>query len=250
MNINDYKYRIELHTHSYPGSGCSSVSPERLVELYKQYNCDAVVITNHFHIKAIGIYRDESYFYEFLKDKDNMVDMYLEGYRRAYEAGKKLGINVLLGMELCLKRENSNDYLIYGIDEAFVKKTIDYMEKTLAEFYTEMKTDKNVIIKAHPGRKNKKYATMPKEYLDGVETLNLQPGHNSRNAEALEYARDENFGITTCGSDFHNEFDCALAVIRTKTLPKDSVELATILKSHDYLFDISGSIIIPQGFCG
>ena len=48
MNVNDYKYKIELHAHTNPGSGCSSVSPERMVAVHKKSGCDAVVITNHF----------------------------------------------------------------------------------------------------------------------------------------------------------------------------------------------------------
>lgn len=247
MDIGDYKYKIELHAHSNPGSACSDVSPEALVEMYKNKGCDAVVITNHIHMRHVGRYCEESYFYECAKDKHQMTEMYLEGYKRAYEAGKKLGINVLLGMEICFFAENGNDYLVFGIDESFIEASIDYMDKTLAEFYKAMKNDKNVIIQAHPFRNN--LVPMPKEFIDGAETFNTQPGNNSRIGLACRYACENNIDITTCGSDFHHENDCATSLIRTKVLPNNSFELAEIIKSHDYLFDISGSMIIPQGFC-
>lgn len=250
MNINDYKYKIELHAHTNPGSGCANVSPERTVELYKQKGCDAIVITNHFHIRHVGRYCEPDYFYECAANKDSMTDIYLEGYRRAYEAGRKENINVLLGMEICFFAENGNDYLIFGIDEDFVKESINYMDKTLGDFYKAMKRPDNVIVQAHPFRNG--MIRMPKEYLDGVETFNLHPENNSRVGVACEYARNNGFEITTCGSDFHNEEDCAMALLKTKTLPTNSFELADIINSHDYLFEISGSVVIPQGFgkCG
>ena len=59
--------------------------------------------------------------------------------------------------------------------------------------------------------------------------------------------KKQGFKIVTAGSDFHeiNVGYEAVAALRTKTLPNDSFELAKILKSGDYLFNVAGSIIIP-----
>lgn len=236
MNVEDYKYKIELHAHTRPGSGCSTVSPEMMVEVHKQLGCDAVVITNHF---------EPSYFYKRFSSKQELVDKYLEGYYQTYELGKKAGLTVILGMEIRFE-ENNNNYLVFGVDEDFVAKASEYLDGTLERFYKEMKNDRNVIIHAHPFRPG--MTIMPKEYLDGVETFNLHPQHNSRVGEAARYAYENNFEITTCGSDFHDVPQHGLALTRTKTLPKDSFELAELIKSHDYLFDFSGSIVIPLGF--
>ena len=84
MNIQDYKYKIELHAHTKPVSGCSSIRPERMVEIIKELGCDAVVITNHCRTGS---------------DK-NFAEHYLNDYRRTKEAGDKCGLNVILGMEL------------------------------------------------------------------------------------------------------------------------------------------------------
>ena len=54
--------------------------------------------------------------------------------------------------------------------------------------------------------------------------------------------------IKTAGSDFHHKGKGheGVSALRTKTLPKDSFELAKILKSGDYLFEIGGdSIVLP-----
>ncbi len=246
MNFNDYKYKMELHAHTHPGSGCSSVSPERMVAVHKQIGCDAVVITNHFHLGHIDHYIEPTYFYECLnKDRKALVETYLAGYKKTYEIGKKEGLNVILGMEIRFPQD-SNDYLVFGIDEDFVDKSIDYLDKSLEEFYKGMKNDKNVIIQAHPFRNGMRHMTS--EFLDGIETFNLHPEHNSRVGVACEYARDNHFPLTTCGSDFHDEPSFGLALMKSKTLPEDSFELAEIIKSRDYLFDVSGTTVIPYGF--
>ena len=237
MNVEEYLYKIELHAHTNPGSSCSSVTPEKMVAIHKQIGCDAVVITNHFQ---------PDYFYKNFNSKQELIDKYLEGYRKTYEIGQREGLTVLLGMEIRVA-ENSNDYLVYGIDDEFIGKASEYLDKNLELLYKNLKNDRNVIIQAHPFRNG--MTEMPKEFLDGIETFNLHPGHNSRVGMASSYVKENNILITTCGSDFHDEPNYGLALLRSKTLPRDSFELAELIKSRDYLFDISGNIVIPSGFC-
>ena len=44
----EYKYKLELHAHSNPASGCSEVSVPDLVALYAELGYHGVVLTNHF----------------------------------------------------------------------------------------------------------------------------------------------------------------------------------------------------------
>ena len=46
--LKQYKYRIELHAHTSPASGCSEITPKEMVDTYKSLGYDAVTITNHF----------------------------------------------------------------------------------------------------------------------------------------------------------------------------------------------------------
>ena len=46
--LSQYKYQIELHTHTSPVSDCSQVTPREMVDTYKKIGYDAVTITNHF----------------------------------------------------------------------------------------------------------------------------------------------------------------------------------------------------------
>lgn len=226
MDIKDYKYRIELHAHTSPASGCSSVKPERMAQVHKEMGYDAVVITNHCSAESEG-----------------WIETYLDNYNRTKAEGDKLGVTVILGMEY---NAGDQDYLVYGIDEDFVKKSMTRKATPYADFYKEMKNEHNVFLCAHPFRKP--WRDLGDEYLDGIEVFNMHPGHNSRVSIAARYAKLHNMPIITCGSDFHDEPNNGMICMRTKTLPKDSYELADILKSRDYIFEMSGNIIIPYGF--
>ena len=48
--ISQYKYKIEMHAHSYPASGCSRLSPKEFIRALKSAGYDAVVLTNHFSV--------------------------------------------------------------------------------------------------------------------------------------------------------------------------------------------------------
>ena len=49
----NYKYRIELHAHTSPASGCSQVTPKDMAYTYKSLGYDAVTVTNHFILSDI-----------------------------------------------------------------------------------------------------------------------------------------------------------------------------------------------------
>ena len=43
-----YRYKIELHAHTSPGSGCSELPPREFLSRLRTQGYHAVVITNHF----------------------------------------------------------------------------------------------------------------------------------------------------------------------------------------------------------
>lgn len=227
----EYKYKIDLHTHTSPASPCSEIKPERMVEAYKEKGFDGIVLTNHF--------------IDFLIKSDDpktVSQTYLDDYYKTKEIGDKKGVKVYLGMEIRFP-ENCNDYLIYGIDENDVKELFSYIHGDYISFYKAFKNEKNVILQAHPFRNN--MVLQNPDYIDGIETFNVHPNHNSRVGIASQYANKFPHFIKTCGTDFHHEGHQALGATLTKTLPEDSFGIAEILKSGDYLFNVAGSIIIP-----
>ena len=58
--------------------------------------------------------------------------------------------------------------------------------------------------------------------------------------------RNQNLQIKIAGSDAHRVGDQGMAALRTRGLPKDSFEIAEILKSGDFVFEVGGgSVWIP-----
>lgn len=225
-----YRYRTELHAHTSPVSSCSDILPCELVETYKELNFDGVVITNHFTSAALDF-----------GSADRFMEYYLKDFYEAKRRGDELGINVILGTELRFS-ECFNDYLIYGIDEQYLVDCYDYIERGLEAFYGQMKREDNIILQAHPFR-NSMEPVRP-QLLDGIETYNVHPEHNSRVAVAAKYAAEHNL-IATAGSDFHHRGCAGLAALRSKQALKTSRDVALCLLSRDYVLEVGGNLILP-----
>lgn len=229
--LSHYPYQIELHAHTMPCSGCSEFSPQELVRLYAQRGYHGLVITNHFEPYKLNL------------GKEAAVNAVLEDYEAACKAGEQYGIRIYLGVELRFC-ENSNDYLIYGVDEKLLGVFYDYIPAGVEVFRREVKMPDSVFLQAHPFRPN--MAACDPKLLDGIECMNLHPGHNSRVAVATAYAYEHDLKIKLAGSDCHHPGHQALAALRVQQMPSDSFDVAGILKSGDYVFQIgSGSVWIP-----
>ena len=134
--------------------------------------------------------------------------------------------------------------MVYGIDEAWLRRVKDYLRSGLGAYLREMGGgDKNaaVIIQAHPFR----HGMTREPGTDGAEVFNMHPYHDSRNDSAVDYAREHGL-IMTAGSDFHNEGAQGSGLILSKVLPADSYGLAGLLRSGDYLFWLEGEVIAPD----
>lgn len=229
--FNSYPFKIELHAHTRPASPCGDLLPADVIKTYAEQGVDAVVITNHFSSSLL------------CEDKQAALDRYIKDFTDAKTAGDTLGVKVFLGAELRFDSENSNDYLLFGVDRDILSYAYDAQNGTLEEFRKNVSLPNSVLIQAHPFRKN--CIAVSPELVDGFETVNTHPGHNSRNCFATEHCADK---IKTCGSDFHHpdRNHEAMALLRTKFIPKDSFELASLLRSGDYVFEIGkNSIVIP-----
>lgn len=232
----EYKYRIELHNHTYRATNTASVSPEWVVRKYKEMGYDAVVFTNKISYKDVV---RKGYDYSF------------ERYRTDYDIGKaigdEIGIKVIEAMEVTVAG-SGRDYLVYGVDRSVVEKALNHIDEEIPQFYKTMSDGRTLILQAHPFRPDETKA--PRDCIDGMEVFNMHPEQNSRVGIAARYALNNEFNIIIGGSDTHNEGDeCCISML-SKTLPEDSFELADILRSGDYLFEIEGNIVIPYTFTG
>lgn len=228
--FDEYPYRTELHAHTSPASPCSRISPKEMIRLMKEQHYDAVVITNHF-------FRDGS----FMKSEDPSA-AYLQDFYETKEEGEKQGIRVLLGAEYRFD-ENGNDYLVYGLDEDFIRGTISCFDMGIRDFYKKYHDESRLILQAHPFRNG--MVRVEKEYLDGIEIMNMHPNHNSRVAMATKYAREQGFLVQIIGTDLHEVGHEGIAALRTRILPENEAKLVEILRSGDYIFEVGGCPMLP-----
>jgi len=231
--VSSYKYKIELHAHTNPCSGCSMLSPEEMMKKLKEHNYHAVVITNHF------FYDHGDYL-----EAEDPIATYLKDFYKCREIGEKEGIKVLLGAEYRFL-ESNNDYLVLGIDKEFLDKTLHRSDLTIESFYKEFHNEDLLIIHAHPYRENCGSSPVNPEFLDGVEIMNMHPGKMSENGLAAKFAKDNNISLVTIGTDLHRAAHAGVSALRTKVLPQNEKELVKILKSKDYIFEIGGFPMIP-----
>lgn len=230
-----YPYRIEMHAHTCPVSYCGEASPGELVNIYHDLGYHAIVITNHF-AAGYGLLSEEG-------TKDELVAKYLGAFEEAKKAAEQCGIRVILGAELRFA-ENTNDYLLYGVDKDIIDAAYDLLPETLAAYREKADLSRSVLLQAHPFRNNMKL--MDASLLDGVETFNMNPGHNGGIGLCVKYAKEHKFPITIAGSDFHNlnKSHEGVSALRTKILPEDSFALAKLLRDGDYVFEIGGDAIV------
>lgn len=230
MNIENYQYKTELHLHTSPASGCSEVPPEMAVETYAKLGYHSIVICNHF---CAGM--------RFWENRKQCIEAYLADYDLAVETGERYGINVILGCEIRFT-ENMNDYLLFGIDRDFFDFAYESLDMGIAEFFRQFRSDKRLLIQAHPFRNG--MTEVAPEYLDGIETFNMHPNHNSRVAFASKYAKKHGL-IPTAGTDFHHPGHEGMAALLTQIEIKSSHDIVNVLRGRDYIFEIGDSILLP-----
>ncbi len=212
----------EIHCHTKEVSACSGVDAERVVNIHKEAGFEGICITDHYH---------EHYFksHNGLLEKD-IVDSYLSGYRRARLVGEKVGLNVLLGMEIKF-HEGPNDYLVYGISENLIYDNPYMFKMGLEKFSAFSKQEGLLLLQAHPFRDNMERVNHT--YLDGVETINANLRHYARNHLSKKYA-EENDLLEMGGSDFHRECDIYLAAMDFNVEINDNSDLIQAIRNRNF----------------
>ena len=214
-------FKLDMHVHTAEVSSCGRVKAEELAKLHHKKGYDGIVITDHYY---------ESFFY---KQGDlnweEKIENYLAGYYKAREVGQRLGLNVILGIELRFI-DSPNDYLVYGITPEFLKEKVRLYHLGIKEF-SHLVDQKDILIyQAHPYRSGME--RVEPELLDGVEAFNAQPRHNSRNRLAYQFAEENELKMIS-GSDFHQREDLDRGGIMLPREVTDSQELVQVLKEEE-----------------
>lgn len=215
-------YKSDLHCHTIDVSKCADLALEEMIENYIKYGYSTIVITDHFSPATFGKTDNLSW--------SEKCDFYVSGYKRAKNIANGR-LNVLLGMEY-RNIYTSNDYLVYGVSEEFLKKYNKSDEENiiklhLKEFCKIVHENAMLIYQAHPFRNG--MTVMKPGYTDGIETLNAHKGHDSRNDIAKMWAKK--YKLLECGgSDCHHKGGEGRGGIETSFEIKTNEELLKALK--------------------
>lgn len=223
------RYQFELHFHTAETSPCGNVPAEEGVALYQQQGYDGIVVTDHFNADIEGKQGELEW--------DAAVDRLLEGYRLARKTGDQLGISVFLGAEIKFPNDYCNEYLLYGITEAFLRKNEWLYEKDLKQLYALAEDNGILVVQAHPFRGWCERADT--RYLHGGEAYNGHPWHDSKNDLAAEWVKAHDL-IPTAGSDFHDISALAAAPVCFDRMPGDITELTVLLREGCYTMPSCG----------
>ena len=212
-------YKYELHMHTMETSRCGHVRAADQVRTYHSLGYQGLCVTDHLH----DLYLDLMDCHD---DWQECVRRYLYGYHLAKQEGERLGMDVIFGVELRFP-ENDSDYLIYGIDENWLYHNPYICRMDHKSFFERYKNEV-LIIHAHP------YRYCDEVFYDsvhGLEVVNCNPRHDSRNELALALAKANPHLYRTVGSDAHRTGDEGRAAILTERRIRDSYEMKDVITS-------------------
>lgn len=197
---------FDSHVHTSEVSFCGKVPAMEMVRRYKKAGYEGIIITDHYY----GGYFDSLSGLPW----EQKVESFLSGYKIALKEGSRIGLKVLLGMEITFFN-SPEDYLVYGLDEEYLIGNPKLYDHTLDSFKSYIEGTGALIFQAHPFRRG--LTPAPYDLLDGVEIYNGNPRHNSNNDSAYAYAKDNNLKMIA-GSDGHQIEDVGKAGI---LIPKE-----------------------------
>ncbi len=217
------QYLYETHCHTDESSRCGQVKGAEAAKMYKDAGYSGIVVTDHFN----------SYTFDKagLTKWEDMIAHHMAGYRAA-KAFEDATFAVMYGLELRFEKENDNDYLVYGVDEAYLlaHPFLCYMESYDA-FRESGAADGLIVFQAHPFR-NRMQIVRP-DKLDGIEVFNGNERHDSRCEIAFQWAKKYQMPMLS-GSDFHQPQDLARGGIITDRQIHDIAGFMDVLREKRY----------------
>ena len=213
-------FLYETHLHTKESSGCGHVPAAQMVEEYLERGYAGIVVTDHLPDDTLP---------RFPNDWQKWIDHYLMGYKAAKAAGDRLGLDVILGVELRFPADTS-DFLLYGADEEFLRANPFLFNTNLKRF--SRKYGKQVLIaQAHPYRFP--FPLYPR-HIHGVEIVNANERHDNSNDLALALTKKHKNLIQLAGSDAHRMEDIGRAALVLPQRVTNSHNLKQLLEGGHY----------------
>lgn len=195
-------YRYELHCHTVETSVCGKWTAADMVARYHRNGYAGLCVTDHLHPKFLSKISHGG-------DWQRCVDAFMLGYRAAKEAGEKLGMDVIFGIEIQFTEDPNKEYLLYGVDEQWLREN-PWLCDMGHELFFQKFHENVLIIQAHPFRDNDGVFL---DSVHGLEVVNRHPRSQNRNHLAQALAVSEPRLLRLCGSDAHRFGDEARAAV-------------------------------------
>lgn len=216
-------FLYEPHAHTAETSRCGHLPAAQVVERYAARGFTGVVITDHLHNEYLSRV-------DLQGSWDAVADHFLAGYRAAKARGDQLGLDVLLGAELRFP-ENENDYLVYGIDEAWLRAN-PYPCRMSARAFFAKYHEQVLIIHAHPYRDGN--TEVFEDAVHGAEIINASCRHENGNEAALGLCLRHPAYFRLAGSDTHRAGDEARAGVILPRRAGDSAAYRQMIESRQF----------------
>lgn len=216
-------YLFDCHTHTSEVSSCSMMSAEATVRAYRDLGYDGIVITDHFKESVFQQLAGEIW--------AEKVAGFLRGYEIAREIGEQIGLTVLPGAEIRVGDYPMNDYLVYGVSQAFYAERERLYEWPLAKVSADIHAAGGLIFQAHPYRSDS--VLSPAELLDGLEAFHGNAHRNVFNDMAIQTVKQRNAQMVG-GADSHQPGDAGHGGMVFETMPKTSKEMVALIRAGQY----------------
>ena len=213
-------YKIETHLHLSEVSRCAHIRSDAMIRAYLNAGYHTVIVTDHLSPDTLERLGDIPW--------EDKTTIFLSGYYRAREEGRRLGVNVLMGAEVEFVGD-PNHYLAYGISRKFLDAYPNLHKMNIQKFSEIARKNGILLIQAHPFRNNVCYPTPG--YVDGIEVYNGNPRHNDFNQEAEKIALEHKLYMTS-GSDAHQTEDIGVAGMISECEIKTMEAFIELIKSR------------------
>ena len=217
------QFKVEPHVHTSETSSCGYIPAAEVAVRCRSLGYDGIIITDHLHEEYVSQL-------PFKDDWDAVMDHFLGGYWAAKKQGEEIGLNVLLGAEIRFEI-NDNDYLLFGLDEDFLRQNPFLHHLDPWEFFSKYGNE-ILIIQAHPYR-NGNEVVYP-ECIHGVEVYNGNPRHNNHDHKALALCASHPRLYQLYGSDVHRDSDFGRACMLFDESISDSRAFRAAVKQGAY----------------
>ncbi|PKM62860.1 MAG: histidinol phosphatase [Firmicutes bacterium HGW-Firmicutes-21] len=189
------RFIYDTHVHTSEVSPCAHSPAEAVVTFYKEIGYSGIIITDHFACRD-NTPADSSAW-------EAAVYKLCKGYNKAFELGKKIGLQVFFAWEYTRVPHIGTDFLTYGLDADWLLSHSEISSMSINEYSDFIRSEGGFLTHAHPFRDlgwTEMIRLLPKK-VDAVEVYNANRT-DFENDRALEYANNYSL-LKTSGTDNH-----------------------------------------------